>query len=67
MVMPMGSFGMGGSGNVYQNLRARYSCGYIDNAERPKVAGYPLEVLPETHVTVRPKSLLGRWIDKLFN
>ena len=68
MVMPFGTFGMGGmtSGNVYQNLRARYSCGYVDYAERPKLAGYPVETNSDCKRPERPKSFFERVVEKLF-
>ena len=70
MVMPMGSFGMNSmssTGNVYQELHAKYGCGYIDYNERPKVAGYPLAMNP---IAVEPpvqRSWLGRLIKKLYS
>ena len=65
MVMPMNSFGMGTSGNVYDNLKAKYSCGYVDRAERPKVSGYPVAIVPEAQPKM-PETKLSEWIRKLF-
>ena len=48
MVMPFG-FGMGNmySGNVYDNMKARYGYAPVDFNERPRVAGYPFETVPQ--------------------
>ena len=68
MVMPMNFSGMGygSTGNVYQNLKSQYGCGYVDYAERPKVAGYPVEINPQPHYAHVRHSWLSRFISK-FN
>lgn len=60
--MSMG-MGMGMSGNSYQSIRARYACGYADNAERPKTAPYPMDAIPE-----EPKPKYKRcWFDRFMH
>ena len=57
---PIG-MGMGGSGNVYQAVRASYACGYTDNAESPKPFAYPVETTPEA---IKPQRKTD-WFNKL--
>jgi len=69
MVMPMGSYGMSGasSANVYQTMKAKYGCGYADFNERPKVAGYPMDIIPKAYEPDVKRSWFGRFMDKMFN
>lgn len=68
MVMPMFSVGgMSSYGNMYQNIRARYSCGHIDAPNpHPVMARYPGEFVPVTKRQIIPESWLGRVIQKLY-
>lgn len=68
MVMPMG-FGMGtmSSGNAYDNMKARYGYAPVDFTERPRVAGYPMETVPQSEKSYRERSWFERFLRKLFN
>ena len=69
MVMPIG-FGMGmgmSSGNVYDYMKSRYGCGHPDFAERPKIAGYPMDTVPQAPLRPAEKSWFGRMIANLTN
>ena len=66
MVMSFGAMGMGMSGNAYQAVRAKYACGYADNAERPKATSYPMEIIPKEPDTVIQRSGLGRFLHNLY-
>ena len=68
MVMPMG-FGMGSmsSGNVYDNMKAKYGYAPVDFTERPRVAGYPMETVPQSPEPRRKRTRLGRFLSKFFS
>jgi len=66
--MPMGSFGMGsGSGNVYADMKARYGYAPVDFTERPRVAGYPMETVPQSPDPPFRKTWFGRLIRRLID
>ena len=67
MVMSFSPMSMGNSGNMYQAMRAKYSCGYADNAERPKVAPYPMEIIPKEPDSIVQKNWFGRFFSKLYS
>jgi hypothetical protein len=68
MVMPMGGFGMNSmySGNVYENMKARYGYPPVDLNERPRVAGYPRETIPQGEDLRISQTKFGRFMHKLF-
>ena len=71
MVMSFGGIGMGGmsnfgNGNVYQNIKAKYGCGHADFGERPKIAPYPMEIIPKAPTPNVQKSSFGRLLNKLY-
>jgi len=69
MVMPIYSFGMTGTyGNMYQNFRARYSCGHMDSPNARSVpARYPGEITLETPKPELPKNKFLRLLAKLYS
>ena len=68
MVMSFNSMSMmGSSGNMYQSMRARYACGYADSAERPKVAPYPMDIIPKEPEPIVQRSWFGRLFNKMYN
>ena len=60
----MGSIGMNNSsgGNVYQQMKAKYSCGYEDVGTRPYARPYPMGIVPRAK---QPK-ISENWIIRLF-
>lgn len=69
MVMSLGGMGMGsmyGGGNVYQGLKAKYGCAPADFSERPRIAPYPMEVIPKAPEPVIHRSWFGRLMNKLY-
>ena len=69
MVMPMGGFGMGTmtSGNMYDNLNARYGYPPVDHAERPRIGKYPMETVPDDNQPAIRRTRFGRFLAKLFS
>ena len=72
--MGMGAMGMGAgmgmqnsSGNVYDNVKAKYGCGYSDYGHRPKIGDYPVDTIPQPDLRPSEKTWLGRIIRKLYN
>ena len=67
MVMSFNSMSMGNSGNVYQAIRAKYACGYADSAERPKIAPYPMDIIPKSQDPVVQRNWFGRLLNKMYS
>jgi len=67
MGMNMGIGSQNSSGNVYQDIKAKYGCGYADYFERPKVGAYPVDTTPQPNPRPAEKTWLGRIISKIYN
>jgi len=74
MVMPTGSYGMGYSygmggysGNMYEDLKARYGYGPTDFTERPRIAGYPMETVLQGPDRPLEKNWFRKLLQKLYS
>ena len=52
--------GLGGSGNVYQNLKSKYGVGYEDEALTPKPFTYSMSVKPKRPEVDLPQNFWQR-------
>ena len=64
--MGMGS-SMNSNGNVYQNFKNKYGCGYEDFGAEPYRQPYPFAINPKGDEPCLKKSWLGRLVEKYFN
>lgn len=53
-------------GNVFQNYKQKYGCGYEDFGTRPYAQPYPMAIVPRRPESAIQKSWLARFIKRCF-
>ena len=49
-------------GNAFQQIKAKYSCGYEDVGSRPYANPYPMGIVPRA----KQPTISGNWIIRFF-